>query len=309
MASRGGWTMRRVRVRWLALGVLVVAVLAGCTNPAGVDGDLTDDWAALPEPKPFVPASGVCHASYRPLTETSQGIYFPMDCNAHHGAETVHVGQFTGADAEHATMPARGTKPTLAAFAECDAKAKQYIGGDWRNGLLQLDLVLPSLQAWAGGGRWFRCDLRQLESIDTNQGTSRLTPLKDALKDEPKLLFGCFRPVLSKDGETIEVMNAAACTTPHRAEFAGIWTAPDTSYTDFIKNTQRILAGCTGVVATFAKLPNDRNLTHRVGTAYGVINEEEWNSGDRGTQCFLWMYDGDVRRSMKGAGPGVLPIR
>ncbi|GAA4453296.1 septum formation family protein [Phytohabitans houttuyneae] len=297
------------RMRWLALGVLAVAVLTGCSGPAGVDGDLTDDWTALPEPKPFVPASGVCHAGFKQLTEASQGVYFPLDCGGQHGAETVHVGQFTGADAERATMPPRGTKPTLAAFAECDAKAKEYVGGDWRHGLLKLDLILPSLQAWAGGGRWFRCDLRQLESIDTYSGTSRAAPLKDALKDEPKLLLGCFRPVLSKDGRTIDVMNAAACTTPHRAEFVGIWTAPDTSYTDFIKNTQRILAGCGGVLAAFAKLPNDRNLTYRVGTTYGVVSEEEWRSGDRGIKCYLWMYDREVRRSMKGAGPGVLPVR
>jgi hypothetical protein len=206
------------RVRWLAPGVLVVAVLVGCANPAGVDGDLTDDWAALPEPKPFVPASGVCHPSYRPLTEASQGLYFPVDRNAQHGAETVHVGQFTGADAERATMPARGTKPALPAFAECDAKAKEYVGGDWRSGLLRLDLILPSLRAWAGGGRWFRCDLRQLESIGTYDGASRQTPLKDALTDKPKLLLGCFRPVLSKDGRTIDGMNAAACTAAYAGE-------------------------------------------------------------------------------------------
>ncbi|BCB80573.1 hypothetical protein GCM10022251_02780 [Phytohabitans flavus] len=297
------------RMRWLALGVLVVAGLVGCAPPAGVDGDLTDDWAAVPEPKPFVPASGVCHAVGMPLTEVSQGIYFPIDCNALHGAETIHVGQFTGADAERATMPARGTKPTLAAFAECDAKAKEYVGGDWRHGPLKLDLVLPSLQAWSGGGRWFRCDLRQLESISTYNGASRRTPLKDALKDEPKLPYGCFRPVMTKDGERIDDLIAAPCTSPHRTEFAGIWTAPDASYTDFIQNTQGIRAGCLGVVATFAKLPNDRNLTYRVGTFFYEVSEEEWRSGDRGIRCFLWMYDGDVRRSMKGAGPGVLPIR
>lgn len=115
--------------------------------------------------------------------------------------------------------------------------------------------------------------------------------------------------MLSKDGNTVDALNAAACTTPHAVEFAGIWTAPDANCTDFIVDAQRIRAGCGGIVAAFAKLPNDPNLAYRVGTSYGAVNEEQWRSGDRGIKCYLWTHNGDVRRSMKGAGPGVLPIR
>ena len=71
--------------------------------------------------------------------------------------------------------------------------------------------------------------------------------------------------MLSKDGNTVDALNAAGCTTPHAVEFAGIWTAPDANCTDFIVDAQRIRAGCGGIVAAFAKLPNDPNLAYRVG--------------------------------------------
>lgn len=295
------------RVRWLALCVLAAALLTGCANPSGVDGDLTDDWPALPEARPFAPESGVCHAGEKALTEASRGIYAPLDCAGRHGAETVHVGQFTGADAERATMPERGSAPTRAAFAECDAKAKEYVGGDWRTALLKLDLVLPSLQSWAGGGRWFRCDLRQTGAFDS-AGESRTGPLKDALAKEPRLLLRCYRPVLSNDRRLVDLINPVACTGPHRVEFAGVWTAPDTSYTDFVQNTDRSHAACLGVVAAFAKVPHDRDIEYRVGTIFYPPHEEEWRTGYRGVRCFLWSW-ADVRRPLKGAGPGVLPRR
>jgi hypothetical protein len=298
--------MRRV---WkLALGGLVVALLAGCANPAGVDGDLTDDWPAAPEAKPFVPASGVCHGGFRPLTVVSSGAYFPIECTTQHGAETIHVGPFTGADADRATAPAHGSTTAATAFAECDAKAKEYIGGDWRAALIELDLVLPSPRAWEGGARWFRCDLRQVGSLDTG-GVTRAAPLRDALKNEPKLRHGCYRPVLTADAKEVDVMQPVACNAPHRAEFAGIWTAPDTPYADFDKNTERLHAGCRAVIAAFAKVPNDSAIEYRTGTIAYSPDEEEWRGGDRGVQCFLWIADQDLRRSMKGAGPGVLRIR
>ena len=47
--------MRRATASAVALAVLLA--LAGCAE-AGVDGDLTDDWPALGEPRPFLPVAG-----------------------------------------------------------------------------------------------------------------------------------------------------------------------------------------------------------------------------------------------------------
>src|SRR5690349_25065413 len=57
--------LRRSR-RWpvaAALSLLTLALLAGCANPAGVDGDLTDGWAAIGVPFGFTPNAETCHLS------------------------------------------------------------------------------------------------------------------------------------------------------------------------------------------------------------------------------------------------------
>ena len=52
--------MRR-RVPLLIAALLMTA--AGCADPpAGVDGDLTDDWPLVPPAQQFRPAAGTCHA-------------------------------------------------------------------------------------------------------------------------------------------------------------------------------------------------------------------------------------------------------
>ncbi len=95
----------------------------------------------------------------------------------------------------------------------------------------------------------------------------------------------------------------------HGAEYAGIWTAPETTYAEFEKNTQRAHDGCRGVIAKWAKIPNDGNLKFRTGTIIYFPTEVEWNNGDRGVQCFAWISDQKLRGSGKGAGPGYFRIR
>ena len=54
--------MRRAMTRSVAAFV-AGALLAGCAATAGVDGDLTDDWAAPATAGPFTPEAGVCQVS------------------------------------------------------------------------------------------------------------------------------------------------------------------------------------------------------------------------------------------------------
>ncbi|MEJ3746698.1 septum formation family protein [Actinomycetes bacterium KLBMP 9797] len=81
-----------------------------------------------------------------------------------------------------------------------------------------------------------------------------------------------------------------------------------TPYADFTRNAARVHAGCRGVVAAFAKVPNDAKLGYRAGTIYYGPDRDEWTRGDRGVRCFLWV-DRDVKRSMRNAGPTALPVR
>jgi hypothetical protein len=56
-------------------------------------------------------------------------------------------------------------------------------------------------------------------------------------------------------------------------------------------------------------VPDDANVQYRAGTIFYHPYEQEWKDGNRGVQCFLWVSDRSLTRSMKGAGSKALPIR
>lgn len=294
--------------RWIgriAIGSVLALVVAGCGNPAGVDGELTDDWAAIPEPVTFVPESDTCH----PRLERVGSLlaYQPVDCAKPHIAETLHLGTVTGADAHRDTPPLPGSPGRRAVRADCEKRVNERLGGDWRTARLGLSVVLPSASGWRGGARWYRCDVHEARSVEDNTPVRRSGSLRDVLRTPSELALGCFRPKIV-DG-SLEGMEAVPCTARHRSEFAGIWTAPDLSYEEFVKDDERAHRGCRGVIARYTGIPNDGNLRYRVGSIYYYPNEEDWRDGHRGVQCFLWMDDRDLTRSMKGAGIRSFPIR
>ncbi|MEJ3749469.1 septum formation family protein [Actinomycetes bacterium KLBMP 9797] len=288
--------------RALVAGCALLAVFAaGCGAPAGADGDLVDDWTAAAAPKPFTPDVGAC--LFGAAANNLLSGYNATDCATSHVREIVHVGQIA---TEATTPPKVGSKTARGAFDECDAQARQYLGGDWRATRLDLEVLFPSPPAWSGGARWFRCDVLETPSLDSGEPVTRSGRLRDALKAASPLHLGCFQPTMS--GDEIDEMKPVKCTQKHRSEFVGVWTAPDTPYSDFTRSEERAHAACRGVVATYAKVPNDSNLRFRTGTVYYPPTAVEWALGDRGVRCLFW-YDRDVSRSIKAAGPSALPIR
>jgi hypothetical protein len=293
--------------RWLtavALGGVAAMALTGCAKPGGVDGNLTDDWAAIGEVKAFVPEAGTCHTHPQDIGFLS--VYNPVDCGQPHRVETLHIGTFTGEDASRTTSPPAGSPTLHTAWKECTAKTNELVGGDWRGARLGLAVVLPSPQAWTGGARWFRCDVSETESVDDDSQVSRTGSLKGALSAPSDLALGCFSPKLVNDH--VDEMTPVACTAKHRSEFAGVWDAPDTTYDAFDKDDAHVQQGCLGVIAAFAKVPNDGDIRYRVGWISYNPRKEEWDAGDRGVQCFLWLSSRDLTRSLKGAGTKGLPI-
>jgi len=294
--------------RWwtaVAVGATAVLALAGCGVPAGVDRDLTDDWPAFPAVEGFVPEAGVCHATIQDVGYLSG--YSPIDCSTSHRAETLHVGTLTGADAGRGAPPRAGSTGIRTARAECDRQVSKAVGADWRSGRLQLSVVFPSALAWSGGARWFRCDLSEVASLDDGSITARSDSLRDALAPGSPLALGCFDPKLSKDD--IEEMRPVACTAKHHAEFVGIYPFPDVAYAEFQRNSLRAHKACRGLIATYVKVPNNNDLQYRAGTIIYHPLEEQWKDGDRGVQCFLWVEDRTLTRSLKGAGNKGLPVR
>ncbi len=297
--------------RWIAaiaLGGATALALSACGNPAGVDGDLTDDWVAVSEPKPFVPPAEVCHSGdYADVAYLSS--FNPVDCASSHRLETVHVGEFTGSAASGSAPPAKGSPEIRTAYAECDAKTKEYVGSDWRNGRLWLGVVLPSPQAWAGGSRWFRCDVTELANVEDNgDATSRTGSLKGVLKSASPLSLGCYQVKLARDS-SIDTMPAVQCTKDHNSEFVGVYGAPDGAYPSKSADWDKLHNECRKIIAKYAGVPNDGNLKYRTGVISLPGNEDEWKGGNRGVRCYLWLSERKVNRSMKGAGPGGLPIQ
>ncbi|WP_433120169.1 septum formation family protein [Micromonospora sp. CA-246542] len=293
--------------RWLtaiAGGAAVALALAGCGTPTGVDRNLTDDWPAPVAAKQFVPAAGVCHHSFQQVGFLSG--YNPMECSEAHRVETIHVGTLTGPAAERGTTPPAGSEGMRAAQAGCEKEVTKAVGGDWRSGRLGLTVVLPSSPAWAGGARWYRCDVTEIASIDDTAVDLRTGSLRGALAGAAPLAYRCFNPKLVKDD--IEAMVPVSCTAKHHAEFVGIWRAPDISYAEFNRTTKRTHRACQSVTAKYAKVPDDSKLDFRAGTIYYQPYEQEWKNGNRGVQCFLWISDRNLTRSMRNAGDKGLPI-
>ncbi|HEX5597466.1 MAG TPA: septum formation family protein [Micromonosporaceae bacterium] len=294
--------MRR-RLTAVALSGVAALVLSGCATPAGVDGNLIDDWAAVSEPEPFVPEADVCHLIYRDVGYLSS--YQPVDCAEKHLVETVHVGTFTGESAALAKPPVSGSPARRAAWGECDKKASEVLGADWRSAMLGLTLVLPSPDGWSGGARWFRCDLGEALSLDNNMPRERTGSLKGLLRETSPLSLGCFNAQLYDD--YIMDIKPVDCDKPHDSEFAGIYLAPEQTWDALEKSTKNLHRQCRKIIAKYAKVP-ERTVEYRIGSVFYYPSETDWADGDRGVRCLLWDGDRKLIGSAKGAGAKVLPI-
>lgn len=211
--------MRRAMTTLFAAAVTAV-LLVGCAGAGGLDGDLTDDWAALPPAVPFTPAAGVCQAADFTDVVTLAG-YQPVDCAGPHRVETVHVGAFP---VERATAPAGGSAELRGAFAECDTRATGYVGDDWRAGRLRLSVALPSGPGWAAGSRWYRCDLSELTTVEAAATVVvRSGSLRDALKGSPRCGWAASRPAARPSGarRRWSRWSAVSATTPSSSGCGG----------------------------------------------------------------------------------------
>lgn len=296
--------MKRHWLAAAALGGAAAVALAGCAvPPLGTDGDLVDDWAPISAPTAVVPEAGTCHTHVARVGYLSA--YDPVPCDRPHRVETLHVGTLTGTDAAGKTPPAAGSTATRAAHARCHRETTRAVGADWRSGRLGVSVVFPSPAAWTGGARWFRCDAAEVRSMDDPSVVTRSASLTGALTGASPLRHTCFNPSLNDDRVTR--MAPVACTRRHRAEFVGVWVAPDTSYAAFTRDSRRVRDGCAALIARYAKVPRSE-VRFRTGSIWYHPLEAEWRDGNRGVQCFLWLSDRDLTRSMKGAGRKGLPM-
>jgi len=303
--------MRRMRgAAAVVLGGLLAALLTGCGNPGGVDGQIADDWALASAPELFVPTAGVCHPGAHDPSGPLVG-YQPVDCAAEHLGETAFVGTFTGDPAVATAPPTADSPARRSAYAACDKEAAGYLGADFRQGRLWMGVVVPSAAGWAGGARWFRCDLYQVPTVeDHDDPVARTSSLQGALADPASpLALGCYQVKATASG-AIGAMSPIACDKAHNSEFAGVYAAaPAVRFPRSDADWQRLHNGCRAVVADYVKVPNDGELQFRTGTVAVPATEVDWAAGDRGVRCYLYLKDAKFTRSLEGAGAKALPAQ
>jgi putative regulator of septum formation len=286
--------------RWAATltCAFTLFMASACTGSrSGVDHDLTDDWHPMPAAAQFRPAAGTCHDA---LTE--QGAlddYAPIPCTTTHVAETAAVGDLPPAAAGWKT-PGQGA---AAAFQQCGKQAGAFLGADWRTGWLILQPVLPSVAAWEGGARWYRCDLAETSPVDGSV-VDRKTSLRAGLRDGSTLRMACANPKI--EGEQVTEMHPVACSKAHTSEFAGLFSTTAKASGDL--STDRVEKGCDAAIAKFAHIPNDDSVTARVGWLGFPPDDASWKSGDRAIRCFLWLNGEKMTGSYRNAGTSKLKI-
>jgi hypothetical protein len=281
---RRGWA--------LAAGAVVALALGGCGKPAGVDGDLTNAWPALPKAKTPVPVVGACYPKeYDP---TWYGDFdSAVDCKTvGHQTETVFVGSFTGADADRSAPPLAGSAARKTAYGQCQQSATDYLGGDWQSAKVEVGLILPDDKAWTGGARWYRCDVIQFKDSEYNTVATDGS-VKDGLRGSRPLAVTCL--IVTDNGKgNVTKTEDAACDKPHNGEFAGLYAAPDGPW-PANQDTRHKLAsdGCEAIVAHFLGFSGNKALSRYLGWMDVGFDEDQWNLGDRTERCFALAFNGD----------------
>jgi hypothetical protein len=293
-----------------ALGAAAAVLLGGCGNPAGVDGNLGDDWTPVSSPLGFTPQADVCHETTF-ADVGSRAAYETVDCDTLHRTETVHVGTYSTVASAASEPPAKGSAGAIAAYAECDTKTTAYVGAPWRAGRLWIGVVQPTPEAWTGGARWFRCDVVEVSSVEDDGGlVQRAGSLRDALAPSSSpLRLGCYGIKLNAAG-AIDTMPATSCVTAHNAEFVGVWAAGDVPYPEAAGTDWKPFHdGCRKLIATYVGVPNDANLQFRTGVVSLPGGPDVWAAGDHTVRCYLWLDAAKLTSTLKGKGPKSLPVQ
>lgn len=300
----------RLRARLALLAGLLLVLLTACGNPGGVDGDLTNRWAAMPAPTGFVPAAATCHLGTFTSIGTRAG-YDEVDCALNHRTETVYVGDYPTPAADADAPPLDGSAAARAAYRTCDVKTTEYVGGQWRSARLWIGVTHPSAVAWSGGSRWFRCDVVEISSIeDDSELAERIGTVKDAVaQGASPLLLTCYAIQIDAKG-AIGSMPPASCAAAHNAEFAGIWYAGATAaYPTTDSQWAGFHTGCRELIASYVGVPDDTDLQYRTGVVSLPGGRDVWAQGDHAVRCYLWLDGATLTSSLRDKGASALPVQ
>jgi len=282
---------------WLT--ALLLTVPAACGTPAGVDGKLVDDWKAMPQAEVAVPPIGACYATVVLETGTK------VSCDAPHVVETYHVAQFPPEVARRMTIPPAGGPELRAAFADCEARAREFLGGEWYAGRLDLIFTPVNARQWEGGGRHYRCDLAELKTAFKSNLVPRTSSMRDGLRGQRPLASACY-DFVDEVEDRFRDLNPVDCGAPHDAEYAGVFEAIGAAPPDGDERQDEIgFRGCGQVVAAYL---GGTLAGLQVFWTYTGFDPDDWARGDRRVRCYVTRPDTKkLIGSAKGIGNGRPP--
>lgn len=295
--------LRRADRRWFAAVAAVAALaLAGCSMPAGVDGNLVDDWSSMPRATQDIPAVGDCYiSSFSDLLDNA-----PLPCTESHMVEVAYVGTFTGTTAARLTPPPPGSATLQSTYTACQKPIKTYLGADWHAGLVEADLMVPDTNGWSGGARWYACTVNAVYSLDDElTPTTSIASLKGALAPGSPHRITCVRWTDHRSAKPEYVDNITLTTCSHwfNGEYAGSFTTPIETWPSSESKRESIAQdGCEGVVAKYLGFSDNTDESYYVGWLSFNFDKDRWDLGDRTVRCFTYTSRGDGRftASVKG---------
>lgn len=293
-----------VRSWMVAVAVVLLAAVTGCTKsvPSGVDKDLVNGWAMIPEAKVPEPKAGDCWSTSTPTVDdivTVPIATVAAPCSGSHMGETVHVGHFTGATADAETPP---TLDKIAdTYAACEAEVTKFLGGSWKLGRARLLVYPPTTTQWRGGARFFRCDVAALKSHDGyfEEGTASL---QGSLRAGSERLYGCMALVGGIDSWSD--LTPVACTAPHDAEFMGLITSKSGTYPASRDASKAAFdTACVDQIRSYTGGAINPLASAKARYWYPLVavNAQEWGAGNHSAHCFV-LLPKKISRTLKGNG-------
>jgi hypothetical protein len=220
-----------------------------------------------------------------------------VPCTQPHRAETFHVGTI-----DDAVEVKPRTQRMSDLFSTCAAKAKEFLGGNWYDGRIDLLVTVPRQVAWQAGVRVYSCEAAEIDSIGSDIPIQRASSLRGVLA-AGSLALRCHdwlnKP---KDGPLIP----AACDQPHDGEYVGAvevsYPPPAAGYDD------QTTAGCWAALKAYVGMSSTVEWSiMQIG-----VTTEHWDRGRLTVRCFTHASVTGTEQftaSVKGIGDRKRPIK
>jgi hypothetical protein len=304
-----------VRRRLAVVGLIaLLTVLAGCSRPPGVDGDLANGWAAMPAPAYTTQAVGECYSGRTNLWFNVDFLgMILVNCAESHTAEVVAVREFVNGAAP-AERPTTSTVAFQTAFRDCSSAVSSYLGADWHTAKAYPVVWLPSSGAWRTGNYHYTCAVA-VDAMDDALPTPWKASVKDALRDPANpVAIGCVRVQGAnpdKDGfyTKINAFQPVACNEPHDGEFTGAVEAPPGKYPTTPAEFQRFAPLCErAAIAFLGQTQAQWDKYASIRTMWTSPSEDKWRVEDRTVRCYVNVAATyPIGTSLRGLGGKPLP--